>query len=89
MNSVDLSQLCEVDSEYQKIVSSLFEAYEGDWDDAVHESFFRYVKSIRETSDKLHDIRKKVESVCREVEAFRVTDVLARAENLCREADSI
>lgn len=89
MRTVDLTPLIENDREYEKASSVVSDRFKSNWEDSVHDTYLRFVKEIRGYSDSIHRIRCKTESLAKEAEALNVDGILAKAESLCREANSI
>ena len=89
MKIYDLTPLKNNDEEYRKLKELVSERYKDDWDDKVHDSYLIYVKQVQEQLQKLHVIRCKADILEKEAENLNVEELQKRAENLCREADSI
>lgn len=89
MNTVDITPIKEIDVQYEKIVSNLCEKYKGEWDDAVHESYGRYVAQLQELTREVRNIRCKVETLEKEAEELKIEGLIRKAEMLCKEADTV
>ena len=89
MRTVDLTPLINNDHEYEKAYLNISKKYKCNWDDTVHDSYLRLVKDIQEYSSNIHRIRCKAESLEKEAEALNIDSMMIKADNLCREANSI
>lgn len=89
MKTVDITPIKEIDIQYEKAVANLSEKYKGEWDDAVHESYGRYVTQLQELGREVRNIRCKVETLEKEAEELRIDELIRKADSLCREADAI
>lgn len=86
---IELSPIKNNDIEYKEITTDIERNFNCEWDDAIHDSYKRYVEQMQEHSTSLHNIRCKVEVLQKEIEALKIDDVIIKAESLCREADTI
>ena len=86
---VDLTPLKNNDMEYKEIISAIENCFKCEWDDAVHNSYKKYIEQIAEHLVSLHNIRCKIELMQKETDELKIDDINIKAENLCREADSI
>lgn len=86
---IDITPIRNIDIQYEKIVSNLSERYKGSWDDAVHESYGRYVSQLQELTREVRNVRCKVETLEKEVEELKIEELTRKAEMLCKEADAI
>jgi len=89
MKTVDITPLKDNDVEYEKLVSAVAEKYKCEWDDAVHDSYGRYLSQIQENSRNIHGIRCKAEMIVQEMANLKTDQVGNRVNSLCKEADSI
>ena len=89
MKTVDLSPIINTDTEYRKYVDSVREHYTCEWDDAVHDSYSRFVKDVEEMSRRIHEIRSKAETLVTGTDALKVDDLIKTAGNLCTEAHAV
>lgn len=89
MKTVDITPIKEIDIQYEKSIANLNEKYKGEWDDAVHESYGRYVSQLQDLSREVRDIRCKVETLEKEAEALQIEELTRKAEMLCKEADAV
>lgn len=89
MKTVDITLIRDIDIQYEKSVSNLGEKYKGEWDDAIHESYGRYVTQLQELSREVKSIRCKVETLEKEAEELKIEELARKAEMLCKEADEV
>lgn len=89
MKTVDLTPISDIDIQYEKIVSTLDERFKCEWDDAVHESYGRFVNQLQELSREVKFIRCKVETLEKEAEGLKIEELTYKAEKLCKEADAV
>ncbi len=89
MNTVDLSPLRENEVQYGKISTEVAEKYKGSWDDAVHDSYGRYVKRVQEYADGVKTIKNKADIILREVEELNIPELISYAEVLRQEAADV
>ena len=89
MKEINLTPLKEIDVQYEKITEMLDAKYQCDWDDAIHESYGRYVVQLQEMAKDVKAIRCKVETLQKEVEELRIDDLMGNPDSLCREADTV
>ena len=89
MKAIDLTQLKDIDIQYEKSTETLANKYTCDWDDSVHESYGRFVAQLQEMAKEVKTIRCRVETLQKEAEELRIEDLLNRADALCREADAV
>lgn len=89
MKTVDITSIRDIDIQYEKIVSTLGERYKGEWDDAVHESYGRFVNQLYDLSREVKTIRCKVETLEKETEGLKIEELTRKAEILCKEADAV
>lgn len=86
---IDLTPLKVNDKEFEVITQNVNKRYQGAWDDLVHESYFRYVKTIEDYSQRVHAVKCRAESLQREIESLKIDEMLEKAQHLCREAEAI
>ena len=89
MINVDLTPLKRIVSEFENLTVTLSEKYKSDWDDSVHASYSLYVKQVQERAREAKEICCKAEELVIETEKLNIEDLDKRAENLCREADTV
>ena len=89
MKTVDLAPLKEIDIQYEHVVTMLEERFKCEWDDAIHESYGKYVNQLRESSKEIKTIRCKAETLEKEVIELKIEELSGKAERLCREADAV
>lgn len=89
MKTVDVTPIRDINIRYEKSVSNLGEKYKGEWDDAIHESYGRYVTQLQELSREVKCIRCKVEVLEKEVEELKIEELVRKAEMLCKEAGEV
>lgn len=89
MKGTDLSQLQNCDQAYAEICANVAEKYAANWDDAVHDSFRRFVDRLQDNSHQLHGARVVAEQICAEVEAVPVDELVTKARELAKEADAV
>lgn len=89
MKNVDLSPLISCDSAYERAVTNVSERYNCAWDDAVHDSFFRFVSQVKESGRKLHDIRTAAELLEKAVDAHNVESLQSKSLALVKEAEAL
>lgn len=86
---IDITRLKENDKSYRVIVDDIAEKYRCEWDDAVYESYSRYVMQQKEFSERIHSIRCKAEMIANEVEEYSIPESIRIARQLCEEANAI
>ena len=89
MKTVDVTPIRDINIRYEKSVSNLGEKYKGEWDDAIHESYGRYVTQLQELLREVKCIRCKVEVLEKEVEELKIEELVRKAEMLCKEAGEV
>lgn len=89
MKNIDLSPLVGCDSAYARAFTSVCEKYNCTWDDAVHDSFSRFISQIRENGRKLHDVRTAVELLEKQVDAHNVEAIQSKSLTLVQEAEAL
>ena len=89
METINLSPLQRIDTEFQKIATTIEEHFRCDWDDNIHDSYGRYVSSVQQCAEEIRSIRCKAETLVTEEEALDIEGMKTRAATLCREADAI
>ncbi len=89
MKHVDLSPIISCDSAYEHASSNLTEKYNSAWDDAVHDSFSRFVRQIQENGRKLHDIRTSAKLLEEAVDAHAVDALQSKSLALAKEAEAL
>ena len=89
MRIVDMTPLKNNDIDYEGLASSVSEHYKCEWDDTIHDSFGAYVKQVEERSRSVRVIRCKAEALAKEAEGLKIDEMIKKAENLCREAESV
>ena len=87
MKIVDLTPLKNNDTEFEKLVSAVTEHYKCDWDDAVHESYGKYVKHVQEKEALLSKLYNESESLIRQINELKIDVIIKKANSLCLEAD--
>ena len=89
MKNVDLSPLISCDSTYERTSTNTSEKYNCAWDDAVHDSFQRFVNQVKENGRKLHDIRTSAELLKKAVDAHHVDALQSKSLALIKEAEDL
>ena len=89
MKNIDLSPLISCDSTYERAFANLSEKYNCAWDDAVHDSFLRFVSQAKENGRKLHDIRTAAELLEKAVDAHNVDALQSKSLALVKEAEAL
>lgn len=89
MKNVDLSPLISCDATYERTSTNVSEKYNCAWDDAVHDSFWRFVSQIKENGRKLHDIRTSTELLEKAVDAHNVDALQSKSLALVKEAEAL
>lgn len=89
MKNVDLSPLKGVDTEYQRLFETVSNSFKCDWEDAVHDSYERFVQQVSERAQALRTIRCKAEVLAKEAESLKIEDLIRKTNDLYREADSV
>lgn len=89
MKKIDLSPMVNADAAYDKVANDVAEKYKDAWDDAVHDSFRRFVSQIKENGCRLHGIRTSAELVEKVLTALDVEDANTKAQRLVKEAENL
>lgn len=89
MKKIDLSPLVSADVAYDKAVDSVTEKYKAAWDDAVHDSFQRFVAQAKENGLRLHSVRTSAELIEKALLALNISDANAKAQRLAKEAENL
>ncbi len=89
MRIVDLSPIRDVDIQYEEIVTTLDEKFKCKWDDAVHESYGRFISQLHDLSREVKAIRCKVEILEKEAEGLKTEELACKADVLCKEANAV
>lgn len=89
MKNVDLSPLVNCDATYGRTSTSVSEKYNCAWDDAVHDSFWRFVSQVKENGRKLHDIRTATELLEKAVDAHNVEALQSKSLALVKEVEAL
>lgn len=85
----ELNNLKEFEIKYKNAVMQLEERYKCNWDDPVHDSFGVYLRQIKDSSQKVSEIKCDIESVVNEVNELNIDDMKERAKNLVTEANQL
>ncbi len=89
MNEVELSPLRDNEIQFAKLVSDIEVKYNGNWDDAVHDSYGRYVKQVCDYAEGIKVIRQTAENIQREVGELNIPGLVEYVDVLRGEAESI
>ena len=89
MKQVDLSPIVSCDSAYEVAARALAQKYTAAWDDAVHDSFYRFQYQNQENGRKLHDIRTSAELIEKAIGAHDVEALQRKSLALVREAEAL
>ena len=89
MKNIDLSPLVSCDCAYDRALTSVSEKYNCAWDDAVHDSFLRFVSQVKENGRRLHDIRTAAELLEEAVDAHNVDALQSKSLALVQEAEAL
>ena len=89
MNVPDLSSLQKVDTEYWEFSIEIKKSYRGDWDDAVHRSYDRFVKNVEQNAAGIRAINGQARQIIKTAASLGVERLSKHADELYREADSI
>ena len=89
MAKIDLSLLVNADVAYDKAANAVAEKYNTAWDDAVHDSFRRFVSQIKENGRRLHGVRISAELVEKALAALNIEEANAQAQGLAKEAENL
>ena len=89
MAKIDLSLLVNADVAYDKAANAVAEKYNLSWDDAVHDSFRRFVSQIKENGRRLHGVRTSAELLEKALSALSIEEANAKAQRLAKEAENL
>lgn len=89
MTKIDLSPIVNADAAYDKAASAVAEKYNLSWDDAVHDSFRRFVSQIKENGRRLHGVRTSAELLEKALSALSIEEANAKAQRLAKEAENL
>ena len=89
MAKIDLSPLVNADVAYDKAANAVVEKYNTAWNDAVHDSFRRFVSQITENGRKLHGVRTSAELIEKALAALNIEEANAKAQRLAKEAENL
>lgn len=89
MKNVDLSPLVSCEATYERASTNVSEKYNCAWDDAVHDSFWRFVRQVKEDGLKLHDTRTATELLEKAVDAHNVDALQSKSLALVKEAEAL
>ena len=89
MKNIDLSPLISCDTSYARASDCVCEKYKCAWDDAVHDSFLRFISQIKEDEQKFHDIRTAAELLVQKVDAHNVEALQVKSLRLIQEAETL
>ena len=87
MNNDDILSLKSNVDEYADLSMRLSNAYRCDWDDAVHESYGKYVIHVQEKEALLSKIYDESEKLIRQINELKIDVIIKKANSLCLEAD--
>lgn len=89
MREVNITPLIDNDTQYEGLSKTLEDSYKCDWDDEIHDSYSGYVNQVKEIHEGIRSARCKAESFQKEVEDLRVDEAMSKADDLCKEAESV
>ena len=89
MNKIDLSPLIECDCTHNRICEELFKKLNTGWDDAVKESFLRFISQIESNGEELHNVRTSAELIEKAIAEFDVNQICRNADLLVEEVSLI
>ena len=89
MREINISSIVNLDSQYQTIVDTTRTKYSCEWDDAVHDSFKRYVDEIQQYSEELRNIRKNTEINMQKIDELQIDNLVSKSDELCSEVDGL
>ena len=89
MRNFDLSPLIQNDIQYEKIVSGIANSYKCDWDDAVHDSYGKYVEQMQTMSKELKIIRTNAEVLVKEIVELKTEEYTMKSNELSEEVNAI
>ncbi|WP_034449381.1 hypothetical protein [Butyrivibrio sp. AE2032] len=87
MKSIDISQIEKVSLEYRNMSADLLQNHKGMWDDAVHDSFVEYNKSIKSSSEVISKIYDSTNDVANA--SFNNQELISKADSVLREVKAL
>lgn len=89
MNAPELASLQKVDTEYRELSVEIKDSYRGDWDDAVHRSYGRYVKNVEQNAIKIRTVNRQARQIIKTATSLGVERLSKHADELYRGATTI
>ena len=89
MNTIELSPLHRNAAEFQRGVLNLRNKFQCDWNDAVHESFRPFIKTMGDHAETVRRINEKAAAILQDIESCGVDALCAAAQELASEAETI
>lgn len=89
MKDISLKPLNMLSTEYEKATEQLAQSFDSEWDDPVHDSYYGFIKAVKQLNISIQDVNRNAENTKNEMMAVRTDELIHKTNRLCSEAESI